>query len=164
MKSKIAVFIAAFMMWCLLGWVPDWQHVVTGVVIAAITAFITGDMFSVHLNVLKYPGKFMWLICYVGVFFWEMVKANIDVALKLASPGLNIKPGIIKISFSLKSETAAALLANSVTLASRTVTVDADIKNGILYVHCMALGAAGESACVEKNVRRFENILKRIFE
>ncbi len=93
-----------------------------------------------------------------------MIKANMDVALRLVPPGLNIEPGIIKINFSLKSETAAALLANSVTLASRTVTVDADIKNGVLYVHCMALGGAGESACVEKNVRRFENILKRIFE
>lgn len=164
MKSKIAVFIAAFVIWCLLGWVPDWQHVLSGVVVAAIVAFIMGDMFAVRFDIPSYPKKIAALLNYAVVFIWEMLKANVDVAYRVAHPRLPVSSGIVKVKTSLKSEVAIALLANSVTLASRTLTVDADAVTGYLYIHCMDIEDKGGNASIKKTVERFERILKRFFE
>ncbi|MDP3790122.1 MAG: Na+/H+ antiporter subunit E [Candidatus Omnitrophota bacterium] len=164
MKSRIAVFIAAFVIWCLLGWVPDWQHALVGAVVAVIVAFIAGDMFAVRFDVLSYPKKFAAVLNYTVVFIWEMLKANIDVAYKVVRPGLPVSSGVVKVKTSLKSEAAIALLANSVTLASNTLTVDADAGTGYLYIHCMDIKEKGGNASVLKTVERFEKILKRFFE
>ncbi|MDD5680777.1 MAG: Na+/H+ antiporter subunit E [Candidatus Omnitrophica bacterium] len=164
MKSRIAVFIAAFLIWSLLDWIPDWQHVIAGVLVAAIAAYVTGDMFSVRLNVLSYPRKFAGIMNYIAVFTWEMLKANIDVAYRVARSDISMPSGIVKIKISLKSETAIALLANSITLASRTLTVDADPEKGFLYVHCMNIKDKSADLSLIKVTERFENILKRIFE
>lgn len=164
MKSKIAVFIAAFIIWVLLDWVPDGQHLLAGIVVAAIAAYVTGDMFAVRFDILTYPGKLAALLNYAVVFIWEIIKANVDVAYRVAHPGLPISPGIVRIKTSLKSETAIALLANSVTLASKTLTVDADAGKGYLYIHCMNMGEIDGNASVRRIVERFEAILKRIFE
>lgn len=164
MKSKIAVFIAAFVIWCLLGWMPNWQHALSGVVVAAIAAFIMGDMFAIRFDILSYPKKFAALLNYVVVFIWEMLRANVDVAYRVVHPRLPVSPGIVKVKISLKSEAAIAFLANSVTLASKTLTVDADAVKGYLYIHCMDIEGKGGGASVEKTVERFERILKRFFE
>jgi multicomponent Na+:H+ antiporter subunit E len=79
-------------------------------------------------------------------------------------PGLPVSSGIVKVKTSLKSEIAIALLANSVTLASKTLTVDADAATGYLYIHCMNMEEKDVNVSVGKTVERFERILKRFFE
>ena len=44
-KSKIVLFILALIVWILLCWPFDWQHFIVGVFVAALVAFLTGDMF-----------------------------------------------------------------------------------------------------------------------
>jgi multicomponent Na+:H+ antiporter subunit E len=163
-KSRIAVFAAAFSIWLLLDWAPDWQHILAGAAVALFTTYIAGDMFSVRLDIVTYPRKLAGILNYAAVFIWEMLKANLDVAYRVAHPDLAMSPGIMKIKISLKSEMAIALLANSVTLASRTLTVDADPEKGFLYVHCMDIKGKNTDLSAVKVTERFENILKRIFE
>ena len=164
MKSRIAVFIAAFLLWALIDWPPDWQHLVAGIIVAVITAYVTGDLFAVRFDILNYPKKIAAFLNYAVVFIWEMLKANIDVAYRVVHPGLPVSSGIVRIKISLKSESGIALLANSVTLASKTLTVDADAVKGYLYVHCMDMEGKDGIASVVKTVERFERILNRIFE
>ena len=45
MKSRIVLFILAFLVWLLLSWVPDWQHCIVGIFVAALVAYLTGDLF-----------------------------------------------------------------------------------------------------------------------
>jgi hypothetical protein len=30
MKRKLVLFIVAYIAWCLLNWIPDWQHLLIG--------------------------------------------------------------------------------------------------------------------------------------
>ncbi|MDD5778969.1 MAG: Na+/H+ antiporter subunit E, partial [Candidatus Thermoplasmatota archaeon] len=64
--------------------------------------------------------------------FYEMAKANLDVAYRVVTG--RIRPGIVKISPGLKSDTALTMLANSITLTPGTLSVDLDEDNN-LYVH-----------------------------
>jgi len=165
MKSRIILFITAFFLWCLLSWVPDWQHVLVGVFIAALVAFITGDLFIQRPHVLKHPMRYFYFIFwYLPVFLWEVVKANIDVAYRVIHPKLPIKPGIVKITTALKSDTALTFLANSITLTPGTLSVDIDTEKAVLYVHWISVKTKDTETATKIIVERFERILKKIFD
>lgn len=106
---------------------------------------------------------YFWLLYYMLLFIWECIKANIDGAYRVIHPDLPIRPGIVKVKTTLKSDTALTLLANTLTLQPGTMTVDIDKENGFLYVHWIdvkTLDAAGATKII---VEKFEKILERIF-
>lgn len=165
MKSRIVLFILAFLVWSLLNWVPDWQHIIVGIFVAAFIAFMTGDFFIQRPHVLKHPLRYWhFIVFYIPVFLWECLKANIDVAYRVLHPKLPINPGIVKVKTSLRSDTALTFLANSITLTPGTLSVDIDSDNGILYVHWIDVKTKDTDAATKIIVRRFEKILKKIFD
>ncbi|MBL7156601.1 MAG: Na+/H+ antiporter subunit E [Candidatus Omnitrophica bacterium] len=165
MKSRIILFILGFVIWCLLSWVPDWQHMVVGVFVAALVAFLTGDLFIQRPHVLKHPQRYFYFFFqYVPIFLWEIIKANIEVAYRVAHPALPIRPGIVKVKTILKSDTALTFLANSITLTPGTLSVDIDTKKSVLYVHWIYVKTEDTEEATKIIVARFEKILKRIFD
>lgn len=165
MKSRIVLFLVAFLVWSLLNWVPDWQHLLIGVFVAWFVAFMTGDLFITRPHVLKHPLRyFYFLFVYLPRFLWECIKANIDVAYRVLHPKLPINPGIVKVKTNLKSDTALTFLANSITLTPGTLSVDIDRDNGILYVHWIDVKAKDVESASRIIVQRFEKILAKIFD
>ena len=57
-----------------------------------------------------------WLI-------WEIIKANIDVALIIIKPELKIRPIMFRAEASQKTEVGQVTYANSITLTPGTITV-----------------------------------------
>ena len=164
MKSRIILFILAFLVWVFLCWIPDWQHLLIGVLVAGFVAFMTGDMFVQRPHVFKHIERYLWVMYYIPIFVWECFKANIDVAWRVIHPDIPIKPGIVKLKTTLKSETGLTFLANSITLTPGTLSVDIDQKNGFLYVHWIDVKDKDTEAATRIIVERFEKILRRIFE
>jgi len=162
MKSRIALFILAFLVWMCLCWSFDWQHVFIGVLVACFIAFMTGDMFVERTHLLRSPKRYFWFLYYIPLFVWECFKANIDVAYRVGHPDLPIKPGIVKVKTKLKSDAGLTFLANSITLTPGTLSVDVDKENGFLYVHW--INAKDIERATQLIVHKFERILKRIFE
>ncbi|MDP2912721.1 MAG: Na+/H+ antiporter subunit E [Candidatus Omnitrophota bacterium] len=164
MRSRIASFILTYVVWLLLSWPPDWQHLVIGVFVSAFVALLTGDLFLARLGLLADPRRLVWALYFIPVFIWECIKANLDVAYRILHPGLPIHPGIVKVKTSLKSEIALTCLANSVTLTPGTMTVDIDSENGFLYIHWINVGATDVETASKIIISRFERILKGVFE
>jgi multicomponent Na+:H+ antiporter subunit E len=164
-KSKIVLFILAFLVWCLLSWVPDIQHLLIGVPIALFVAWITGDLFISRPYILKHPQRYAYFVfLYLPVFLWEVLKANIDVAYRVSHPALPINPGIVKAKTSLQTDTALTFLANSITLTPGTLSVDIDRENGVLYVHWIDVKAKDVETATKLVVERFERILRKVFD
>lgn len=164
MKKKTILFIVAFFSWCLLTWVPDWQHIIVGIFVAALVTYLTGDFF-IEPSSLGHPRRYWYFIVhYMPFFIWEVIKANIDVAYRVLHPALPINPGIIKVKTSLKSDTALTFLANSITLTPGTMTIDVDRDNGILYIHWIDVKTKDMEEATVIIAKRFEEILKEIFE
>lgn len=113
--------------------------------------------------ILKNISRPLWFLFYLVVFIWECVKANIEGAYRVAHPDLPIKPGIVKVRTTLRSDMGLAFLANSLTLKPGTMTVDIDKQAGFLYVHWAYVKSQDISRATELIVLRFERILKRIF-
>jgi multicomponent Na+:H+ antiporter subunit E len=136
-----------------------------GVFVAWFVAFITGDLFIQRPHVLKHPERYFYFIFYyLPVFLWEVLKANIDVAYRVLHPKLPINPGIVKVKTELKSDTALTFLANSVTLTPGTLSVDINKERGTLYIHWIDVKSKDTAAATEIITRRFEKILRKIFD
>jgi len=164
MKSKLALFIIGFVVWSFLTWPPDMQHLIAGLIVSAFVAFITGDLFSRRPHHFGHLTRYLWFCCYVPMFLWECLKANIDVALRVLNPRLPINPGIVKVKTVLKSDTGLTFLANSITLTPGTLCVDIDAEKGVLYIHWINVEAQDTVKATELIVAKFEKILKKIFE
>ena len=165
MKSKIIMFFVAFIVWCLLDWVPDWQHLIVGGFVSAFVTFMIGDLFITRPHVLKHPLRYWYFFAYyLPIFLWECFKANLDVAYRVLHPRLPINPGIVKVKVELKTDTALTFLANSITLTPGTMSVDIDKDNGILYIHWIDVKTKDIESATRIIVERFEKILKKIFD
>lgn len=164
MGTKIIIFILAFFVWLLLTWPVSTGHIFAAVIIAAFISLMTSDIFerkaAFSTNIMRY----LWFLWYIPLFIWECIKANLDGAYRLIHPDCPIRPGIVKVKTSLKSDTGLTFLANTLTLKPGTMTVDIDKEAGFLYVHWVDV----KSRDIEKNteliVRKFETILRKIFE
>lgn len=163
-KSQIILFILAFLIWAFLTWPLDLQHFIIGILVCSFVSYMTGDMFVKRPHVFKSINRYLWFLYYIPLFIWECIKANIDVAYRVAHPDLPINPGIVKVKTLLKSDTGLTFLANSITLTPGTMSVDIDPQNSYLYIHWIDVKDKDIQKATEIIVQKFERVLKRIFE
>jgi multicomponent Na+:H+ antiporter subunit E len=81
------------------------------------------------------------------LFYWvwlgrEIIKSNIDVALRILSPGLPISPTVFTVRATQKTELGRVTYANSITLVPGTVTMDVD--EDVFTVHALTREAAAD--------------------
>jgi len=164
MKSRIILFIIAILVWIGLTWSFDWRHILVGALVSLLVAILIGDLFVQRASHFMHPERYMWFAYYIPYFLWQCTKANIDVAYRVLHPMMPVKPGIVKLKTSLKSETGLTFLANSITLTPGTMSVDIDNENGYLYIHWIYVEDTDIDAASRIIVENFERILKRIFE
>ncbi len=165
MSQRVILFFAALTVWCLFNWFPDGAHLLAGIVVASIVAFLMGDLVIQRPHLFRHPRRYIYfLFHYVPVFLWEVLKANVDVAYRVVHPALPINPGIVKVKTSLRSDIGCTLLANSITLTPGTMSVDLDMDHAILYVHWIDVRSQDIDTATQIIVNRFEKILRKIFE
>ena len=102
------------------------------------------------------------ILVYLIVFIWECIKANFDVAYRVLSPKMPIKPGIVKVRSTLKTDIARVFLANSITMTPGTITVD--IIDDDFYIHWIYVSSQDPAVYTRKIIGRFEKLLKKVFE
>ena len=164
MSNALILFFCGFLVWIGLNWPPDMHDVLSGIVVSAMVAIMTGDLFKGKSGVFRRGSRYFWFLYYVPFFIWEVFKANIDVAYRVAHPAVPIRPGIVKVKTTLTSDTALTFLANSITLTPGTMSVDIDRENGCMYNHWINVRGTDTESYTKQIVERLETILKRIFE
>lgn len=163
--KKIIAFVLAYATWCVLNWPPDREHLLVGFFAALFVSWIVSDLFLEKVHTLKNPKRYFYFVFqYVPILIWEMIKANLNVAYRVIHPNLPIRPGIVKVKSTLKSDMGLTFLANSITLTPGTMTVDIDKPNGVLYVHWLDVKDPDMDQATQMVVHRFEKILAKVFE
>lgn len=107
------------------------------------------------------PKKLAYSIYYIYFLFIEIVKSNLDVAMRVIKPVIPINPGIVIVKTKLKSPMGRLILTNSITLTPGTLTVD--MIDDTLYIHWIDVTNMDEKAATEKIVSNFEKYLEVIF-
>ena len=158
----IVYFIIGFCLWLLLTLSVNLDHLIAGVIVVSLGTVIFGGYFTDKPIKFLQLHRIFWLIIYIPVFIWFMIKANIDVAYRVLHPERPIKPGIVKIKTTLKTNIAKVFLANSITLTPGTMTCEID--GEYLYIHWIWVQTSFVDKASKIIARSFEKYLRRIFE
>ncbi len=164
MKISRYIFavITLFILWLLLTdtfhSAEVWVGAFCSLIIAAFTYAAFTEKGLSNLN----PKRIFWLIVYIPYFFWEMTKANLDVAYRVINPRLPIKPGIVMVKTKMKSDIGKIAVANSITLTPGTLTLD--VKGDKMFIHWIWVKSDDVEKASELIPGVFEKILKRVFE
>jgi multicomponent Na+:H+ antiporter subunit E len=160
--NRFLYFVLMLAAWLLLTCSFDRQNVVAGVVVSILVTVFAGRLFFDNIRAMFNPRRIFWFLYYIPFFAWHIVMANLDVAYRVLHVNLPIRPGIVKVKTTLKSDLGRTFLANSITLTPGTLTVD--IIGSDLYIHWIYIHSDDPERQTEMIVSRFENILKKVFE
>ena len=165
---RLIYFIVAMVIWVLGTWpfvegAIDWQVVIAGIIASAIVAVLFHEILPKEHHIFISPIRIFWLLVYLPVFFYYVMKANLDVVYRALHPKMPINPGIVKIKTNLKTESGITSLANSITLTPGTLTVDLT-DDGFLYIHWINVKSDDVEQATKFIAQRFEWFLKKIFE
>lgn len=158
----LTVFILSMIFWFLLTFEFTLSNLIVGIVSSLITSLIFTRFFVLNVYKLIQPIRYFWFLVYLVVFIWECIKANIDVAYRVLHPGMPIRPGIVKVKTTLKSDLAKMLLANSITMTPGTISVD--IIDDYLYIHWIYIKSEDPEVYTRIITGPFEKYIKRIIE
>jgi multicomponent Na+:H+ antiporter subunit E len=157
-----AVFILSLIFWFMLTFEFNLPNLLVGAVASAITSAVFTRFFIHNIFKLLQPHRYFWFLVYLFVFIWECIKANIDVAYRVLHPSMPIRPGIVKVRTTLKSDLAKMLLANSITMTPGTISVD--IIDDCLYIHWIYIKSEDPEVYTALITGAFEKYIKRIIE
>jgi len=115
----------------ILSW--SFEEIILGVILSAIVGIVTRKIFVKKDFRMANPIRWFTFVGYLFYFFYEMAKANFDVAYRVITGKIN--PGIVKISPNLKTDLGISMFANSITLTPGTLSVDIDEDSNDLYIH-----------------------------
>ena len=124
--TEIVIINEAFLSW-------SFAEIIFGIILSIVVAIIASKLFVKESYRMANPVRWFTFIGYLFYFFYEMAKANVDVAYRVLTGKIN--PGIVKISPDLKIDLGITMLANSITLTPGTLTVDIDEDSNDLYIH-----------------------------
>jgi multicomponent Na+:H+ antiporter subunit E len=158
----LTLFILSLIFWLLLTFELTVPNIIVGIFASVITAFFFGRFFVTNVYKLLQPHRYFWFIIYLIVFIWECLKANIDVAYRVLHPAMPIRPGIVKVKTTLKSDMAKMLLANSITMTPGTISVD--IIDEYLYIHWIYISNEDPEVYTGIITGAFEKYIKKIIE
>ena len=97
----------------------------------------------------------------VGVLLWDILVANVTVAMQVLGPERNIHPGFIWVPLDIANIHGIAALTSCITLTPGTVSSELSDDRRFLLVHVLDLGSADE--VVRQIKTRYEAPLMEIF-
>ena len=115
----------------------------------------------VYADIRWSPRVILTAFAFLGVFLWELVLANLNVARLVFSPRIRIRPGIVEIKTRLTSPMGRLALANAITLTPGTLVVD--VRDDSLFIHWIVVSSEDPEAATRAIAGRFERYLEVIY-
>jgi len=161
LKGFIWFLVFSFVLWLALSSTLDPPELVCGFLVCVIISLFAAPSYC-KLGFPPFSLKMvLFSLIYMCVLFWEIIKANFDIAYRVIHPKMPINPGIVVIKTSLKSDLAKMILANSITLTPGTLTVD--VIEEELLVHWINVKSEDIDEATSLIGHRFEKYLRVIF-
>lgn len=153
----LSLSLVLWLTWLLLNGFSA-GHAVLGAVLAVLLPLGTRPFWPNVPRVRNLP-RLLW---FVGVVLYDIIVANVSVAIKVLGPLRHIRPGFVELPLELEDDFAIALLASTISLTPGTVSADVSPDRRTLLVH--ALDVDDPAVLVAEIKQRYERPLKEIFE
>jgi multicomponent Na+:H+ antiporter subunit E len=146
LKQFFVLPLALFVFWIILTGRFDVKSSIIGLIAALFISWLCGSI--LYLPAMNTPGKkyaafdlpYIKLFFYLLWLFWELVKANIEVALIVLNPKMPINPQVRTFEKHLDNPVAQTLLAKSIILTPGTITMD--VEDDVYTIHALTESAA----------------------
>lgn len=132
--------IIMFVFWIFLSGEFSFILLLTGIISSLLVSYIShdllignGDMKLGFIRTIRFIKFLPWLL-------WQIVLANIDLAIRTLHPKMPINPMLINFKNNLKTDLGMVILANSITLTPGTVTID--VNENDFFIHVISEKAA----------------------
>jgi len=89
------------------------------------------------LEASPYIGRVHRVVGLAGYFVWDLVRANLRLAVDVATPRYYMKPGILAVPLDATTDSEILLLAMLINLTPGSVALDVSPDRKIMYVHVM---------------------------
>lgn len=132
-RRKLMLAGILFAFWIILTATVALYNIVLGAVVSAFAAALSLAVLGRVLDPRVSLPMLVKLPFFMIVLVWEIVKANVDVAILILRPSLPIDPGIAEYRTFMPDDFTRIFFADAVTLTPGTVTVDID--GDILTMH-----------------------------
>jgi multicomponent Na+:H+ antiporter subunit E len=93
----------------------------------------------------SYVRKVYFAIGLMAFFLWELVLANMRLALDVATPHFQMTPGIIAVPLDATQESEILLLAMLINLTPGSVALDVSEDRKVMFVHVMYMASADDA-------------------
>lgn len=133
LQHFLFTFVFSLVFWLLLTGSLDPQELTAGLLVALAVAVLTAGRRPLMAGIRLVPGAPLAFLLYLVSLARALVLANLDMARRVLTPSLPIRPALVHINTSLRSELGRLTLANSITLTPGTLTVD--VEHDTLTVH-----------------------------
>lgn len=83
----------------------------------------------------KYFYRVPKIILFMLSFFYDMIRANVEVAREIMTPEFKMTPGIIAFEHNLKTDFEITMITNFIALTPGTMVLKISDDKKILYIH-----------------------------
>jgi multicomponent Na+:H+ antiporter subunit E len=127
------VFGVVVVLWLLLVGNLSGQEIAAAAAAGLIVVAVAGSRLAIFAGIRLSPRAPSALLRYLMMFLVALIKANVDMARRVLTPSLPIRPALVKVRTELKSPLGRLLLANSITLTPGTLSVD--VQDDRILIH-----------------------------
>ncbi len=156
------IFLTLFVLWIIFNGKITVEICIFGVVLSAALTYFSKKHLQYGLEEGASGGfsvkRLPYLVEYLGILIWEVIKANIVVIKMTLSKKLEFEPAIIYFKTDLKEQASKVMLANSITLTPGTITVS--LEGDTYCVHCLdkSMAEGIESSIFVQKLHRIEEV------
>ena len=126
-------FAFSLIFWLLLAGSVERQELVAGLLVAVAVSVLAVGRRPLLAGIRLTPKAPLAFVFYLAWLARALVLANLDMARRVLTRSLPIRPAMVHINTSLRSELGRLALANSITLTPGTLAVD--IVEDTLTIH-----------------------------
>jgi multicomponent Na+:H+ antiporter subunit E len=137
------------------------ESIVTGAVFSALLAYLHTRKSDAWREIRFSPTRLHHFIKYSGVFWLELVRANINVMRYVFAPHIDIKPGVVEIKTRLKSPLGRLALANSIALTPGSLVID--MEGDSMFIHWLDVKTTDPDEARRLIAGPFEHHLEKVF-
>lgn len=158
-----------FLVWLLLNNSVSAGHILLAVILAIVIPLATSPFRTKQPLIIK-PGL---ALRHLMLVLYDIITANVEVALLILGPTKRLTPGFVKVPLDLTQSMPITILASTVSLTPGTVSAEVypwheSLKEGekpeqrFLLIHVLNL--TDEQALINTIKQRYEAPLKEIFQ
>ena len=123
-----------FAFWIFLSGKFSFILLLSGVISSLLVSYMSNDLLIGNGDIKLGFIRTIRFIRFLPWLLWQIVLANIDLAIRTLHPKMPINPMLINFKNNLKTDLGMVILANSITLTPGTVTIDVNENEFLVHV------------------------------